>query len=293
MNHLILPDQESKSIKEIKQLNNNKVEYLFIWDSHPKFAINPKYFNDSVVYNFSFSTINYISIFHNLDILINKEKAKINNIYIEIDPHNFSKKRYINNWLKNYKFYSQYYDYKYIWKVNGQNSVDVLKEITKQTYFSYVWNYYNILTHIKSYVLNQKSNEFLGWKAWLSELNDLESTNVRLSNTYDQDYNFSNLWFYYFEKTLQLAQDNNIDIFFIKYPLSKDYLDKINKTYYLEYQEKVQEIVKNNGIEYKVYDYSKFNYDNYSLFNDPDHLNRLGSELFSKDLHNKIKNKWK
>lgn len=284
----ILIDEETKSIHEIKRNFNWKIEYLFLGDSHPKFSVNPLFFNEENVYNFSFSTINYISIYHNLEILLEKENIKIENIYLELDPHNFSEKRYINNWLKNYKFYYKYYDSEYISKINNQEQIYVIKKIIKDKYLAFVGNYYNILTKIKSIILNQNNDSYYWWKAWLSQLNDLTTVKVRLSNTYDDKYTFSNNWYNYFEKTIKLAKKHNININFIRYPLSKEYLDKINKSYYKNYLINAKRIIDSNIENYNIYDYSNFYNTDYTLFNDPDHLNKKWATFFSKELYNKI-----
>ncbi|MBT3726649.1 hypothetical protein HOG21_02900 [bacterium] len=134
--YLIIPDEESNSLKEIKKYHkDNSIDILFLGDSHPKFAVNPKFIDNKNVYNFSIATINYISIYHNLEILLNKENIKVQNIIIEIDPHNFSEKKFQVTPLKNYKFYSKYYSQNYISKINNENIYTTFKKSIIQSYF--------------------------------------------------------------------------------------------------------------------------------------------------------------
>ncbi len=92
----------------------------------------------------------------------------------------------------------------------------------------------------------------------------------------------------YFLKTMELARENDVEVYLIKYPLTKEYNDlvKENKLPREKYYELIE--MELNGYNYTILDYYDIYFENPGYFFDGDHLNAIGSKKLGGEIKKDI-----
>lgn len=241
-------------------------------DSHGKSLHN--FTESSGIYNFSFDSDSYFDIEKKITFLINNKSVK--RLVLSADDHCFSEYREkINNAQKSIYFQSIF---------NNEDS-SVLENI-KNKYLQYylpVFNQ-NSSSLLKIYLI-AKLNKLRGLKkdtiVW-TELSQLKKSKESLKrlDTQFKNKTFSHKLFRSFNRILEMANDNNIEIILLKFPVSKSYLEaKRTKKVTTPL---TKEFIMNKRLNILDFQNLYLNNDNY--FKDPDHLNIRGAEVFSKVL---------
>jgi len=197
--------------------DNPHVEYAFFGDSHLLNAVNPDYINNSL--NFASSGENYLEINYHIHKLLN-EGVKIDNAILEVDLHTFSKQptKFKTTSPNYYCTFVPYKDMNWGYKVSYSD------------YFICRYNLFfggggDILTRLSMPIKDYISDK--GWQQFEGDISKLDKKDFdaviqdkvlnHFENTLEIDPN--QFEYYYFNQTLKLLKDKNINIIFIKYEL--------------------------------------------------------------------------
>lgn len=145
-----------------------------------------------------------------------------------------------------------------------------------------------ILNDIKSRIKDENENENKD-EDW-SKLTQSEKDRKNLSRynsfkfTNDKTMNENSLDYY--QKTIELAQKNNIEVILIRHPLTNEYLNNM----YPKMKTGVNRLIDKLSRKYnlKKFDYRYIFKDKQNLFANMDHLNKNGIQKFAKILTNDI-----
>jgi len=258
--------------KYVKNLENREINYLFLGDSHTRDAVNPRYIDNS--YNLGCASENYIKTYFKLKKAIKQDEIKIKNVILEIDLHTLY-------------YTANAEDVKFNFSYKNENNM-ALPSIIFNKLFLFI-GHGNELFYLYNHDI--KTEIYLGYT--LRKINFANNNMQRIAKQkcykhFNGKYIQKNNMFYLL-KTIQLAINNNIEINFIEYPISKAYDQetknlRINRVEY--YKNIFNEIDKAFPcLKYKQFDYYDifFNYDEY--FSNSDHLNYKGAEVLSKQIN--------
>ena len=143
-----------------------------------------------------------------------------------------------------------------------------------------------ILDNIKSRIKDKDKDKDKGWskltqskkdEKTLGRYNFFKFTNDKTMNENSLDY---------YQKTIELAQKNNIEVILIRHPLTNEYLNNM----YPKMKTDVNRLIDKLSRKYnlKKFDYRYIFKDKQNLFGDMDHLNKNGIQKFAKILTNDI-----
>ena len=143
-----------------------------------------------------------------------------------------------------------------------------------------------ILDNIKSRVKDKDKDKDKDWskltqskkdEKTLGRYNFFKFTNDKTMNENSLDY---------YQKTIELAQKNNIEVILIRHPLTNEYLNNM----YPKMKTDVNRLIDKLSRKYnlKKFDYRYIFKDKQNLFGDMDHLNKNGIQKFAKILTNDI-----
>lgn len=256
------------------------IEILFMGDSHPANAVNTSYFENG--FNFAGLSESYDQTYYKFRKAV-KDNPNLKIVVLPLELYSFSDYRankyvYVWYWLK----YLGYED---------------LSKITKKSKLNlYMASKIPVLGNgIELYRLfGEKDTTSIinGWHMntgnWSSVDNKNQVASERIKIQFKDKYSVDALLFYYFLKIITLAEENNIKVVIVKYPLSPEYIEEIEKTpFNIEsYYRTVNNFVSKNE-NVMTLDYHDF-YTDEKLFANQDHLNVYGANVFSKELKNEL-----
>jgi arsenate reductase-like glutaredoxin family protein len=110
-----------------------------------------------------------------------------------------------------------------------------------------------------------------------SRYNSFKFSNNKKMNKYSVDY---------YQKTIELAQKNNIEVILIRNPLSNEYLNNMYPKMKTDVNRLIDKLSKKYNL--KKFDYRYIFKDKQNLFANMDHLNKNGIQKFAKILTNDI-----
>ena len=264
---------------QFNQYYDENLRVIFFGDSIVAFAINPAYINNS--FNYAVQGETYDQTYYKLRKFA--EKNNISAFVFPINLHSFSDYRQ-----------ADYSDALY-W-LNFMTVGELSKETDKSLLDIYLGQYLPFLGRGEEFgkVLFNGENTYM-FKGWQKKTGDFGAGGNKSKKAYERVE--SQLIGYpkagsklldYFLKIVALANSTNKKIILMKYPATEDYISavstKINITKF--YSLLNQSISKYNNIHFL--DYQKFT-NNSSLFNDPDHLNYLGAQVFSEQVNSDLK----
>ena len=120
----------------------------------------------------------------------------------------------------------------------------------------------------------------------------LEDSKIQTSR-YNMDFrkniNYEEIDYIY--KLIEFCKDLGSRVVIITPPYCKDHIELINKQdsdYFKEFHKIVEEIAKNENVEYYYYENDSRINENYNNFYDSHHLSELGASLFTSILFNDI-----
>ena len=218
--------------------------------------------------------------------VLSKRDLKIEGIVLEIDTLTFSgamyQDRYIN--LDSLALYSRNVPYGELKRIYNKRMLQIWLEfnlpvIGKGEEFS---------------MINKKPETLVGISGAInasqafSDINKAKAADARYVGTFQGYDVVSPVSLEYFQKTLRLAKERNIMVVLVKLPVTREFDDTFTRhnfstdEYYNVIFNKVDLILGNN---YKVLDYHDIFYEHDEYFEDPDHLNYFGRDIFSKILY--------
>jgi len=273
----------------IKNMTEKKIDYAFFGDSRPADGIYPEFIPGS----FNFATIGETPIegYYKFNRIVNIDNVKVNNIILQMDSHTLSSyaKEDGSNLIKEIPLYSKFVPYSEISKIIKKTIIGVWLEAK----FPFLGNGRDF----SIFIIKPELPEIIlgGVKKYgnFSEMNKTEEGYKRYKELYKWSRDINNVCLEYFIKTVELAKKNNINVIFIKYPVSKEYDDALKENnvsreeHYKKIFNEVDKILNNS---YYVLDYYSIFADNSDYFYDSDHLNYIGAENFSKKINEDLKN---
>lgn len=196
--------------------------------------------------------------------------------------------------------YHQYYDFSYTQSTIYTKYAYLLKNInTGNEDMFYSLNreiaptlHKRIINGIKSRVLgtniNKKDKKDIDWSILSQEERD-RSTYARFnffkfSKTKSMNKNSLD----YYEKTINLAKENNIEVILIRHPLANEYLNYMYPNMKKEVDKYIDKLQTTYNL--KLIDFRNIFKDKQELFSNQDHLNKIGQKEFSRILVNTIEN---
>lgn len=273
-----------KSDKQFEDRNGN-FDVIFFGDSHVLSGIDPKYIDKS--FNFASTGENYFQTYYKLKGILESDIEKPKAIALSIDLHSFSSTR-----VKD--FDNLWYWEKYI---PFNEMIQFGEESTAQQWMdAYIPIIGNGAGFLELFLQSNKSSVTLGYRAlnedFEQEENRKKAGEKRTKFHFKDAEDFDKLLVEKFSEIIDLAQENNVEVFLIKFPVSKEYLEGADK--YIDakkYYENVDEILgktKNKGKDIRLLDYQDEFFDNPSYFSDSDHLNHRGAKKLSEIIANEL-----
>lgn len=261
---------------EIEPKNVEKYSSFLLADSHGK-SVNQVDLDKLSIYNLSFNSDSYIDIYIKLNYLLDKN-IKVKNLYITADEHTMSPYREKGNnnsrsvFLTDYKIYRELFD---------KNIICYYNETFFMKYFTVINT--NNSKLIKEFLFSKKEsqNDEDENFSQLTPKERIEKANKRISLQFVGNTTSLKMK-KYLNKIFELCKKNDVKVYGVKFPLSKDYLISMsNKSY------RADSVFSENNI--KILDFKNIFIENDNLFQNQDHLNDKGSKQFSIALKNKLK----
>lgn len=253
--------------KGYRNFPSKKFHSFIIADSHGVSLSN--YCEKFNVYNFSTSSDSYLDMLRKVQFLIENE-YQIDKIYLTVDGHTLSPYRdQFNNSDKSIIYTS-----------------DVNFNYLKEKYFKYYFPIFQVKVNSlfrnymeskiqKIYPQKNKMGDHLTWNQ-LPEKERLKRASERAEGQFPPKKASEKL-----ENTLleiiKLCKSKNIELIGLKFPLSNDYLQTLNKRNF-----GADQLFISNGLE--VLDYESVFRNKQEYYKDEDHLNFNGGEEFVKIL---------
>lgn len=249
-------------LDEYNFVNTNYNNYM-LSDSHGEHLKD--YINKIGIENFSKSSDSYVDMERKLKFLISVRD--LDTLYLAFDEHLFSNYRDIsNNWDRSIYFetisfelsyfidrYIKYYmvfinpKYRDVIKLFNKNEINS-KEIT------------NIESFDKNIIINQAKKRY---------------------NSLFVDKSISQINLDAFYRIIEICNENNITLIFIKFPLANIYNNLIKEDHF-----KITQMIENHEI--KIIDLKNVFNNDQSLFIDVDHLNDNGAKKIPEILKQKV-----
>lgn len=271
----------------IKNLTKKEINYAFFGDSRPTEEIYPEFIPNS----FNFATIGETAVetYYKVNRVVNIDDIKVNNIILQIDSHTLSSyaKEDGSNLITDIPLYSKFVSYSDISKIRNQSVIGVWLEGN----FPFLENGRDFSILIDKPQLPEIILGGVKKYGNFSEMNKTEEAYNRYIELYKWSIDINNVSLEYFVKTVELAKEKNINVIFIKYPVSKEYDEALiqnnvsREDHYNKIFTEVDKVLKN----YTILDYYSLFANNSDYFYDSDHLNNIGAENFSKKINEDLK----
>jgi hypothetical protein len=291
---LVLPKtlvygSEKSYYEYLDSLTEKNIKYAFFGDSHVG-SVNPHYINDS--FNFESGGENYIRTYFKLNKILNKDKSKLDFAIIQIDLNSFSS--YTN---KDSLFLADS-----LWYYHNIIPIDVIANVSTKPKLTLIMeSYFPVIGHGQhfSYLISGSGEKFYhGWQKLpsgnFSELNKTEAAMADYSHFMSTDNNrIDPLITEYFQKVINISNENNITLIFVKYPIAKEYFDTVEMYDSIsseKYYKEIFNLINNSNSNYYFLDYQQLFFNNSDYFFDTQHLTDSGSEILSKQIATDLKN---
>ncbi|MDM8554555.1 hypothetical protein QUF75_07480 [Desulfococcaceae bacterium HSG7] len=124
-----------------------------------------------------------------------------------------------------------------------------------------------------------------GWK-YLSPLQASQSTQKRIKKQLpEENRKIYDYLMHFYEKTIRLGLQHHCQVILIKYPLSSEYLNRLDTQLKLDIDRLYVQIA--NKYDLEIWDYSD-KIKNRDFFSNPDHLSRKGAKYFGDIINAKL-----
>ena len=262
---IILSIELSSYLKGYTTVNTNFKHYL-LSDSYGN-ALG-KGTSEFGLFNFSAPGESYYDMLQKLKYLVNYANPK--RVFISIDDHNLSEHREVFNnheksiFLRSFDNFSNFGRYlKVVWIDNFYFNQEM------KTVFQ------NIISYkiVNFFTFNEKDQDNSVSFADFSEHEKNEDINGTIQATFLKKKSI--LMEECLEQMIQICKINNIELVAIKFPLTKDFYDKIQTLGFLP----TDLLIKNNII---LHDFTDIYFTNDTLFYNHNHLNDRGAKNFNK-----------
>jgi hypothetical protein len=273
----------------VDSLENPVIDYMFFGDSHIEGAINPLYI-DGVSFNFSIGGQSYTETYYILKKLIEDGDVKFNNIVLQLDPHTFSESVRGGKFLfDQIYFYSKFVDARKMAELKGESFASVFL----RTKFPFLGNGKYFIDSILK--LDDLTSMYLGWQNTHKTTYYTDNKEEIAKESFQHYFSegsaiIDKVTFDYFLETLRLAKENNINVVFLRYPISEEYYSEIDKNVDLDdYYGRIFAEADKILDDYAVIDLHDYFFGMGEYYWDPEHLTSPGAEVFSKKMNEELK----
>jgi hypothetical protein len=272
-------------------LEDPVIDYIFFGDSHIEGAINPLYI-DGTSFNFAIGGQSYTETYYLFKRLIENNDVKFNNVVLQLDPHTFSGSVRGGKFLfDQIYFYSKFVDARKMAELKGES----LASVFLRTEFPFLGNGKHFIDSILK--LDDLTLMYLGWQNSHETTYYTDNRQEIAAETFQHYFSegssmIDKVTFDYFLETLKLAKESNINVIFLKYPISEEYYSEIDKNidlddYYRSIFAEADKILD----DYAVIDLHDYFFEKGEYYWDPEHLTSPGAEIFSKKMNEELKRK--
>ncbi len=272
----------------IASMEEPVIDFMFFGDSHIEGGIKPLYI-DGTSFNFSIGGQSYTETYYLLKRLIEDNDVKLNNIVLQMDLHIFSEGVRGGNFLfDQIYFYSKFVDIKKMAELKGESLISVFL----RTKFPFLGNGKHFID--SALKLDDLTSMYLGWSNPHKTANYIDDKQEIAEETFEQYFPkdsamIDKVTFEYFLDTLEIAKENNINVIFLKYPISKEFYLEIDnnvdiENYYNEIFTEVNKILD----DYTVLDLHDYLFEMGEYYQDSEHLTVDGATVFSQELNEEL-----
>jgi len=272
----------------ITSMEEPAIDFIFFGDSHIEGGINPLYI-DGNSFNFAIGGESYTETYYLLKRLVEDNNVKFNNIILQLDLHTFSESVRGGKFLfDQIYFYSKFVDIKKMAELKGESLVSVFL----RTKFPFLGNGKHFLDSILK--LDDLTSMYLGWSNHHKTAYHIDNRQEAAAEAFEHYFPKDSAiidkdTFEYFLDTLELTKENNINVIFLKYPISKEYYLEIDKNvdinnYYNDIFTEVNKVLD----DYVVLDLHDYFFDKGEYYYDPEHLIVDGAEILSKKINEEL-----
>ncbi|HLP79348.1 MAG TPA: hypothetical protein VK158_01830 [Acidobacteriota bacterium] len=280
---------QTNSVFDSVLLRNDSLQYVFVGDSHPYFAIDAQYISNSV--NLASISENYAITYHKLRILTERRANFTHTIVLQVDPHSFRSEMLKDTSLTpdNIYFYSQVVPFATLYSLYENSNISLLKFLTYR-WLPSVGNGIDFLRrdgHIPFFF--NIGGDSIG--VHQVPLNEMKESAVNRVSKKMSGAEFEPLLVDFYTAILSLAKENNISVILIVYPHSKEFDEELVRrnisldSYYQHIDSMTQEVFVQG---YTVLNYYDYFFNDSSLMYDADHITKEASALFSADVADRL-----
>ncbi len=258
------------------------IKTLILGDSHSASAVNTKILGNASL-NFSSSGENYLLNYSKLRVLLEEDASnKIETILVPYELHSVSSFR--NNRITDNSYWVDYVNY---WEeLFKQKRWSFFSSWFKGKFFSYAGEADNIAHYFRSKGVF-KLKEGLNYRTRnLSKMENAKALAEKRANVHFKDANVPDEFAIgHLQEIYKLAKEKNKKLILVAYPIPAIYLEEANKIIEVTEVKKAMEAKRRSLFpEIPYFDFQNIFLNKSELFDDQDHLNFRGAEVFTKQL---------
>lgn len=271
-----------KNQEQFRESQENQLDVVFFGDSHVAMAANPQHINSS--FNYAVPTEKFDKIFYKVRKILRSKNSP--NVYVfQLDVHSLLEDR--GQPPPDLWFWVDFMSLSELSKFYKQPPL----EIFLKTKLPVIGNGRDFITLF----FNQQRTEFIsGWEKSEVRFNnsgDMVEQGLINAREHIQSYpsSFDENLLVSAIKTVELIETENKTAVFVRYPLTQEYMDGLDKIGFDvdSFYENLTTYLNSSNVIFL--DYHKLFADRPELFFDSHHLNMYGAEIFSKKINDDLK----
>ncbi|HOW25900.1 MAG TPA: hypothetical protein PK711_09540 [Bacteroidales bacterium] len=259
------------------------MKYLTLGNSHN--CINTYILDSS--FNYGSPSENFIQSYYKLKYVLENTGQRPRNLILQADVSSFGPK--IANRFEYNSYWIRYIDYFELARIKGNR--DVLSKWVEGKFISYAGNYKDIQLSI-FYRIKVKTLEIYNgyrphrdYRNFANDPNRQRTAWNKAKLILSPETCLDSSIAIYFEKILQLCQENQIGVMLIRIPMSKEFYEEECRLVPVDdLYASVEAIACRYSVYDRTLDYHDLFFDHPEYFFDPDHLNIKGADLFTERL---------
>lgn len=271
------------------QQKKGNIRTLILGDSHSAAGVNTKILGTTSL-NFSSSGENYLLNYSKLRVVLEEDDSnKVETIIIPYDLQSVSS--YRNNRITDNSYWIRYINY---WEeLRDQKNWSFFSKWFKGKFFSYTGESENIAHYFKAKGI-YKIKEGLNYRTRdLSKISNAKERAEDRANLHFKDAKVPDqLSVSHLQKIYNLSKRENKNLVLVAYPIPQVYREQVDKIINIkEVRKQMTDIRKQNFPEIPFLDFQDIFLERTELFDDQDHLNFRGAEIFSNQLLDSLKSR--
>lgn len=271
-------DAQFEAVKE-------DIRILVAGDSHPREDVNPQFLERSFVVASAGESI--IQTYYRLDYWINRQQLDIELVLLPIDLHSFSSFR--GDRFEHNDFWRKYINYRELGAAKGRPLTHALYRLEGE--FAYLDGVDETISSFKAADDNMQHSQLVNGHIagnYVSSKSRFPESQVKWrveqhlrSNRRILDPDLVT----YFLKTIAMLNANDIQVVLVRYPVSRQYFSMAQKFVDVpDFYAQIDELLAQQGAQVSILDYHDLFWQDIRYFNNPNHLNADGSEVFTRKL---------